>query len=98
MRATRVVVADDNDAMRQALVEVLHAAGGFEVVAELPDGHGLVEAVRSTAADLVLLDVGMEAGGQVGATALHAVSPPPSSSSSAPPTTTRRSPGCSRPG
>lgn len=77
MRGTRVVVADDNEPMRRALVDVLDAAGGFEVVAELADGHGLVDAVRGTGADLVLLDVAMDAGGRVAALALRDLSPAP---------------------
>lgn len=77
MRQTRVVIADDNHAMRAALADVLRSTGDFDVVAELSDGHGLVKAVLDTEASLVVLDVAMDAGGQVGATALAALSPAP---------------------
>ncbi|GAA1897621.1 response regulator [Lapillicoccus jejuensis] len=77
MRQTRVVIADDNRAMRDALADVLRSTGDFEVVAELADGHGLVPSVQETGATLVVLDVAMDAGGQVGAAALQALSPAP---------------------
>jgi response regulator NasT len=62
----RIVVADDEDAIRTALVELLGALG-HQVVGAARDGKEALALVRSTSPDLVLLDIlmpgldGMEA-------------------------------------
>ena len=71
MRATRVLVADDDELFRSALVDVLGADPRFEVVATRASGVGIVEAVLATAAELVLVDVRMPEGGAVAARALR---------------------------
>ncbi|WP_170169872.1 response regulator [Nocardioides aurantiacus] len=74
MRATRVLVADDDELFRTALVEVVEADRRFEVVGTRTSGSDVVDAVRALAAELVLLDVRMPEGGVVAARALrHAV-------------------------
>jgi DNA-binding NarL/FixJ family response regulator len=75
--AIRVVVADDDETMRRAMVDVLRAHVGFSVVAEAATGVGLPELVTWTRAQLVVLDVRMPAGGPVAARALRAASPHP---------------------
>lgn len=71
VRATRVLVADDDELFRSALVDVLHADRRFEVVGSRTSGEGIVEAVAAGAAELVLVDVRMPEGGAVAARALR---------------------------
>lgn len=75
--ATRVVVADDDETMRRAMVDVLEAHGGFRVVAECASGAGLPELVSETEAQLVVLDVRMPSGGPSAARALRGRPPHP---------------------
>lgn len=63
MSVHRVVVADDDDMMRSALVDVLRADHRFQVVAAVSDGTDLPEVVSRHRADVVLLDIRMRAGG-----------------------------------
>ncbi|WP_167880389.1 response regulator [Nocardioides guangzhouensis] len=63
MAVHRVVVADDDDMMRSALVDVLRADHRFQVVAAVATGRGLPDVVARHQADVVLLDVRMEEGG-----------------------------------
>jgi DNA-binding NarL/FixJ family response regulator len=77
MSAIRVVVADDDEAMRRAMVDVLVAHGGFDVVADVPSGVGLGEVVSDHRAQLVVLDVRMPSGGPVAARALRSLVPAP---------------------
>ncbi|KIH96755.1 LuxR family transcriptional regulator [Streptomonospora alba] len=55
----RVVVAEDQWAVRSGLVMILDAADDIEVVAEAADGEEAVAAARRTGCDLVLMDVRM---------------------------------------
>lgn len=55
----RVVLVDDQAIVRAGVARILGPADGFEVVAECSDGDEVVEAVKSTGPDLVLLDVRM---------------------------------------
>jgi len=55
----RVVVADDQEAVRAGLVLILRAAADVEVVGEAVDGAGAVETCRRTRPDVALLDVRM---------------------------------------
>lgn len=55
----QVVVADDNEDMRELLAAALEETGRFRVVARCGDGNDALEAVRDHAPDLVLLDLGM---------------------------------------
>ncbi len=54
----RVVIADDQALVRTGFGMILTATG-IDVVAEVPDGDQAVDAVRSTRADVVLMDIQM---------------------------------------
>lgn len=54
----RVVLADDADLIREALAGLLRAEG-FDVVAEVGDGAGLLAAVAATEPDLAVVDIRM---------------------------------------
>lgn len=71
MRPTRVLVADDDELFRTALVDVVDADPRFEVVGSRESGADVVEAVRRCGAELVLLDVDMPEGGATAARALQ---------------------------
>lgn len=58
-RDTRVLVADDDQAVRCLLVAIIDGADGFCVAGEAADGHeALAETLRSRP-DIVLLDLAM---------------------------------------
>lgn len=58
MKGLRVLVADDEDAVRATLVELCRSLG-HEVVAEARDGEEAVALVASTSPELALLDIQM---------------------------------------
>ena len=55
--AIRVFVVDDSDVFLDAVREVLDACPDFELVGTVHTGEAAVTAVKSTAPDLVLVDV-----------------------------------------
>lgn len=55
----RVVLADDQPIVRAGVARILGPADGFEVVAECGDGSQVVEAVRRTRPDVVVMDIRM---------------------------------------
>jgi DNA-binding NarL/FixJ family response regulator len=55
----RVVVADDQAAVRTGLVMILEAVADIDVVAEVADGLSAVRAATEHAPDLVLMDIRM---------------------------------------
>jgi len=57
MSAKRILIADDNDASRELLKEVLETSG-YEVI-EAADGVEALNGARQQAPDLVLVDIQM---------------------------------------
>jgi two-component system response regulator NreC len=55
----RVLLADDHTLIRDGLRALLATAGDIEVVAEAADGREAVERARTTAPDVILLDIAM---------------------------------------
>jgi DNA-binding NarL/FixJ family response regulator len=56
---TRVLIADDHTLVRDGLRHILQSAKGFVVVGEANDGPSTLALVRSTAADVIVLDLSM---------------------------------------
>lgn len=59
----RVIIADDDAAVRSALVDSLAADPRFSVLAAVPSGQQLVQDARSLRPDVALVDVQMPGGG-----------------------------------
>lgn len=75
-----VVLVDDQAIVRAGVARILGPDDGFEVVAECSDGDEVVDAVRRTHPDVVLMDVRMARVGGLEATALllaDLAEPPP---------------------
>jgi DNA-binding NarL/FixJ family response regulator len=60
MNATRVLLVDDQQLVREGLRRILHPAEGFEVVGECSDGDEVVDAVTRHEPDVVVMDVRMK--------------------------------------
>jgi DNA-binding NarL/FixJ family response regulator len=58
----RVALADDSYLLREALLHVLDAADGIEVVASCADGDTLIAAVEAERPDVVVTDIRMPPG------------------------------------
>lgn len=67
---TRVLVADDHSLFRDGIISLLEAAG-FEVVAQVGDGHSAVAETLRLQPELVLLDITMPQA--TGLEALHQI-------------------------
>jgi two-component system nitrate/nitrite response regulator NarL len=59
MNCTRVVIADRHPVVLQGLIKLLGAQSGFKVVACCSDGTNCIEAIRSLAPDLAIVDISM---------------------------------------
>ena len=58
-RRWRVVVAEDDDDMRVLVRIMLERDGRFDIVAEVTDGGGAVDAIVAKRPDVVVLDLGL---------------------------------------
>jgi DNA-binding NarL/FixJ family response regulator len=56
---TRVLLADDHALVRDGLRHILKSASGFEVTGEASDSASTIALVRSSAADVLVLDLSM---------------------------------------
>jgi NarL family two-component system response regulator LiaR len=55
----RILIADDHTLMRQGLHEICTSIGGFVVVGEAKDGADAADLRRTTAPDVILMDLAM---------------------------------------
>jgi DNA-binding NarL/FixJ family response regulator len=75
-RIVRILVADDQDAVRKRVIATLLLRKGFEVCAEAANGLEAVEQARQSKPDLILLDITMpEMNGLDAARRIHAFLP-----------------------
>ncbi|RFO96614.1 DNA-binding response regulator [Rhodoferax lacus] len=56
---SRLIIADDHHVVRQGLRDMVRGTQDLEVVAEASDGIQVEEVVRSTMAELLVLDIGL---------------------------------------
>ena len=59
MRCTSVVIADHHPVVLQGLTNILGAASGFKVVASCSNGTNCIQAIRSLAPDIAILDISL---------------------------------------
>jgi DNA-binding NarL/FixJ family response regulator len=64
----KVLVAEDNDLMRSAVVDLLTAAGDIDVVSQCTDGDEVLDEAMRTCPDVVLMDMAMQRMGGLEAT------------------------------
>jgi DNA-binding NarL/FixJ family response regulator len=83
MEPLRVLIADDDASIRDALRDVLEADDRFVVAGVVDSGHAVIAAADSLRPDVVLLDVRMPGGGAAAAQALLALPEPPPAPGSA---------------
>jgi DNA-binding NarL/FixJ family response regulator len=55
----KVLLAEDHELVRNGIRMMLESSGGFLVVAEAADGREALQAVRTHAPDLAIVDIGM---------------------------------------
>ena len=55
----RIVIADDHPLLREGLRRILEFEDGIEVVAEVGDGQGAINAARNMVFDILLMDLNM---------------------------------------
>src|SRR3990172_4773522 len=59
MNAYRIILADDHVLLRQGLKRILETKAGLKVVREAGDGRELLDLLKETPADMVILDISM---------------------------------------
>src|SRR6266513_4119214 len=59
MHCSSVVIADSHPVVLQGLMSVLRPENGFKVVASCTDGRKCIDAIRSLAPDIALLDLSL---------------------------------------
>ena len=57
--ATRILLADDHQIVRQGLKSLIQQNEGFEVIAEASDGRAAVQLAADLEPDVIVMDVGM---------------------------------------
>lgn len=57
--ATRIILVDDHDMLREALREKLEREADIDVIGEAGDGPAALRLVADTAPDIVVLDIGL---------------------------------------
>jgi two-component system response regulator NreC len=55
----RILIADDNDAVRRGVVGLLSSEAGWKVCGEARDGSEALQKAREVRPDLILLDISM---------------------------------------
>lgn len=55
----RIVIADDHPLLREGLRRILEFEDGIDVVAEVGDGQGAINAARNLEVDILLMDLNM---------------------------------------
>ncbi len=56
---TRIMVADDHDLMRQALIDLFSKQSDFRVVAQARDGEEAVKLIKEVSPDVIVMDITM---------------------------------------
>ncbi|MGH9050295.1 MAG: response regulator transcription factor [Acidimicrobiia bacterium] len=56
----RVLLVDDQPLVREGLRRILHESEGFAIVGECSDGGGVVDEVRRSSPDVVVMDIRMK--------------------------------------
>jgi DNA-binding NarL/FixJ family response regulator len=56
---TKVILVEDHDLMRAYLKKFVEQVDNCKIIAEATDGHQAIEIIRSTDADLVILDLSL---------------------------------------
>src|SRR5277367_177824 len=75
-RQIRVIVAEDEEPLREAIAKLIAGEDGFELVGTASDTDAAVELANSSQPDVALLDMRMRGGGGARATSeIGAVSP-----------------------
>jgi two-component system invasion response regulator UvrY len=64
----KVIIADDHDLVRTGIKMILHNSPGISVVGEATSGEEAIKIAKSTAHDVILLDIMMPGIGGLGAT------------------------------
>ncbi|MCD6174729.1 MAG: response regulator transcription factor [Planctomycetes bacterium] len=57
--ATKVLIVDDHEIMREGMIALLHKYSEFEVVGQASDGRHALEMASRLKPDVVIMDVGM---------------------------------------
>ena len=59
MTSLRILIADDNDAVRRGVIRLLSSQADWQICGEARDGSEAVEKGRDLLPDLILLDISM---------------------------------------
>jgi DNA-binding NarL/FixJ family response regulator len=59
MRALRILIADDSEAVRRGVIRLLSPQTDWQICGEATNGSEAIEKARELAPDLILLDISM---------------------------------------